>query len=507
MSSQRSSWLPWIILLILAGGGFAAFRYFRKPADKTITFRSGTVSKGDIVQSVSANGQISPVVNVAVGSQVSGNILKIYVDFNSKVTNGQLIAELEPATYLSRVTQAEGDLANAQAQMELSKVNLERAEQLKKDKLIAPSEYDQLKAELAQRAASVRVREAALTNAAVDLARTRIYSPIDGTVISRNIDVGQTVQASFTAPTLFNIVNDLAKMEIAAMVSEADIGGVEEGQPATFTVEAFPARTFLGRVKQVRNQPTTNQNVVTYSAMIDVRNDDLKLKPGMTATVSITTARKDGALRVANAATRFKPPEGAVVRSNVVLLASAKSTNASPDTAAAPVDDGIPEFPGGFQPTPEMRKRILDRYDKNGDGRLDEEERKAFLEARARRQAEGGGGFGGGRGMGGGDGGGGMGGGMGGGPGPGMGQRQRSAPASPLRTVYLLSTNVVENRKIIELQPVQVRVGIADASFTEIQEGLKEGDVVATGAITPISTTTPTASPFGGSPFGGPRRP
>lgn len=492
MTTKRLRWIKWPVLLALLAAGWFAYTKFKKPTEAAITYRTTSVTRGDIVQNVTANGQLNPVITVAVGSQVSGNILKLYADFNSRVTNDQLIAELDPATYQSRVIQAEGELANARAQSALARVNARRAAELLKSSLVAQSDYDQTMADLAQREATVTMREAALTNALVDLSRTKIYSPIDGTVISRNVDVGQTVQASFTAPTLFNIANDLAKMEIGAMVSEADIGGVEEGQSATFTVEAFPARTFSGKVRQVRNQPSTNQNVVNYATIIVVSNDDLKLKPGMTANVSITTAKKEKVLKLPNAALRFRPPEGAVLKSNTVASAVGGTNAPSTAAAASAGGDGIPEMPGGFQLSPEARQRILQRYDKNGDGKLDDAEREAMLEARRRRMAEGGGG-------GGGEGGGGMG--MGGG-----GSRARSAAPSPVRTVYLISTNSVSGRSVIELQPVQVRVGISDGISTEITEGLKEGDSVAIGASGPaVTATTPTSSPFGG-PFGGPRR-
>ena len=506
MAKRSSFKLGWIIILLLvAGGGYAVWKW-QKPSSSAIQYKTTAVARGDIVQSVTANGQLTPVVTVQVGSQVSGNILKLYVDFNSKVTNGQLVAELDPATYESRRIQAEADLANSAAQCKLSSLNAKRAEELLKSQLLAQSEYDQTVADLAQKEAVVKMREAALTNAQVDVARTKIYSPIDGTVISRNVDIGQTVQASFTAPTLFNIANDLAKMEIAAMVSEADIGGVADGQEASFTVEAFPNRTFRGTVKQVRNQPTTNQNVVTYAAMIDVRNSDLKLKPGMTATIGITTSRTNNVLRIPNSVLRFRPPEGANVNTNLIRLASAGPSQSAPQTVAASgsaeVDDGIPDLPDGTKMPADRRKRILERYDKNGNGKLDPDELKEWQDAmtamRARMAAGGGGGFGGG------GGGGGMGFGGGG------GSRGGSAePAQSIRTVYLVSTNApsLGGKSEAVLQPVQIKTGISDGTFTEVLEGLKEKDAIATGTIGATTATAASAqpnNPFGG-PFGGGR--
>jgi HlyD family secretion protein len=274
----------WIIILGLLGGG--TYWYFNKEsAVAKIEYRSATISRGDVTQIVTANGTLNPVITVNVGSQVSGLITKLHADHNSRVSKDQLIAELDPATYEARLIQAEGDLGSAKAQLTLAEINSRRAGELLQAKLIPQSDYDTTMAELEQRKATVKVREANLSSAKVDLSRTKIYSPIDGTVINRAVDVGQTVQASFSAPTLFLIANDLAQMEISAMVSEADIGGVETNQTATFTVEAFPSRTFRGVVTQVRNQPTTNQNVVAYATIIQVRTDDLKLKPGMTANV------------------------------------------------------------------------------------------------------------------------------------------------------------------------------------------------------------------------------
>jgi HlyD family secretion protein len=505
MANRSSFKLGWIIILLLvAGGGYAAWKW-QKPASSSFQYKTTVVARGDVVQSVTANGQLTPVVTVQVGSQVSGNILKLFADFNSKVTNGQLVAELDAATYESRRIQAEADLANATAQAKLAGLNAKRADELVKNQLLAQSEFDQSVADLAQKEATVKMREAALTNAQVDVARTKIYSPIDGTVISRNVDIGQTVQASFTAPTLFNIANDLAKMEIAAMVSEADIGGVADGQEASFTVEAFPNRTFRGLVKQVRNQPTTNQNVVTYAAMIDVRNADLKLKPGMTATIAITTSRTNNVLRIPNSVLRFRPPEGANVSTNLIRLASAGPVAApqavAAGSASAEVDDGIPDMPDGTKMPPDRRKRILERYDKNGDGKLDAAELKEWQDAMRARMAAGGGGGPGGGGFGGGGGGGGFGG--------GSSSRGSSEPAQAIRTVYLVSTNApsLGGKSEIVLQPVQIKTGISDGTVTEVLEGLKEKDVIAIGTIGATTASAAGAqpnNPFGG-PFGGGR--
>ncbi len=362
--------IPWgkllTTLIILGGIGYGAYYYLNKPKTKALQYRQATASRGDVVQLVTATGQLEPVVNVQVGSQVSGIIDKLYVDYNSTVTNGQLIAKLDPATFQANADQAEGDLANSQASLELAQVNAKRSKDLRASDLIPQSDDDKAVADLHQAEAMVKIRQAALEKARVDLARATIYSPIDGVVISRNVDVGQTVAASLSAPTLFVIANDLRNMQIPAMVSEADVGGIEENQETSFSVEAFPARKFVGRVSQVRNQPTTNQNVVTYATIIAVQNSDLKLKPGMTATVFITTAKKQNAVRIPNAALRFRVPENGLVKTNAPVAEAGKTKPAS-DSAEA-TGGG----PGGGRPSEEQRQRMLARFDKNGDGKLDE---------------------------------------------------------------------------------------------------------------------------------------
>ncbi len=296
-AKKKFSWFKWLVILAIIGGGtvYGVQRY-RKPAAKPIDYRTANISPGQIIQSVTANGQLTPIKTVEVGSQISGIILELKADFNSKVKAGDIVAQIDPATYQQNVSQAEAELQNSAASLELAQLNYRRAEELRKSELIPISEADQAAATLSQAKASMSIRAAAVEKAKVDLARSTIYAPIDGVVISRNVDVGQTVAASLSAPTLFLIANDLAKMQIYAMVSEADVGGVEEGQRVTFTVDAFPARQFDGVIKQVRFMPTTNQNVVTYTTIVEVNNADLKLRPGMTANASIITAERPNAL-------------------------------------------------------------------------------------------------------------------------------------------------------------------------------------------------------------------
>src|SRR5207302_1393264 len=274
-------------------------------------YQTATVTRGPITQLVTATGTLNPVVNVQVGSQVSGNIQKLFADFNSEVKAGQTVAQIDPALFQAAVTQAEGDLATAQAALELAKLNATRTETLFKQKNSSQQDFDQATAALHQAEGNVKIKQGALDKAKADLDHCTITSPIDGVVISRNVDVGQTVAASLQAPVIFAIANDLTKMQIDSNVAEADIGAVSVDQDVDFTVDAFPTRTFHGKVVQVRNAPITVQNVVTYDTVIGVNNADLKLKPGMTANVSIIIAHKDNVVQLKNAALRYRPPDAA----------------------------------------------------------------------------------------------------------------------------------------------------------------------------------------------------
>ncbi|NBV85372.1 MAG: efflux RND transporter periplasmic adaptor subunit, partial [Verrucomicrobia bacterium] len=298
-----------ILLLLSLGGG--AWWYFNHKKTDAPEYITESLALGDITQIVTATGALKPVINVTVGCQISGTIEKLYADFNSVVKEGDVLARLDPATYEAIVQQAEGDLANAKATLELAELTAQRKEELFKQKAAPQADVDTALATLHQALAGVAIREGSLKKARVDLSRCTIYSPIDGTVISRSVDVGQTVAASLSAPNLFTIANDMTSMQISASVSEADIGMVATGQAVEFTVDAFPYSPFTGVVEQIRNSPVTVQNVVTYDVLVAVKNPELKLKPGMTANVSITVAQRKGVLRVSNAALRFRPAEPA----------------------------------------------------------------------------------------------------------------------------------------------------------------------------------------------------
>jgi len=295
-----------IILLIVA-----AFFFSRCGNSRAVQFQTAAVTRGPITQAVTATGTLNPVVNVQVGSQVSGNIQKLFVDFNSKVKAGDVVAQIDPVLFKATVTQAEGDLASAQAALELAKINALRTQALVAKQNSSQQDLDQAMANLHQAEANLKIKQGALDKAKADLDHCTITSPVDGEVISRSVDVGQTVAASLQAPVIFTIANDLTKMQIDANVAEADVGVVAVDQQVDFSVDAFPARTFHGKVVQVRNAPITVQNVVTYDTVIGVNNADLKLKPGMTANVSIMIAHKDDVLQIKNAALRYRPADGA----------------------------------------------------------------------------------------------------------------------------------------------------------------------------------------------------
>jgi HlyD family secretion protein len=282
------------------------------------------VERGRIVAKVTATGTLSAIVTVQVGSQVSGRIQALYADYNSRVKKGQLIAKIDPQLFQAAQAQAranlvaaEGNLARARAQALDAERQHARAKALAAQKLVAQADLDAAQAAHEAAAAGVKAAQgtleqarATLHQAQVNLEYTNILSPTDGVVISRNVDVGQTVAASLQAPTLFVIAEDLAKMQVDTSVAEADVGRLRDGMDASFTVDAYPSEVFHGRVRQIRNAPQTVQNVVTYDAVIDVANEELKLRPGMTANVTFVYAERDDVLRVPNAALRFRPPPG-----------------------------------------------------------------------------------------------------------------------------------------------------------------------------------------------------
>jgi len=309
-------------VLIAVVLGSAAFFLFKGNKDE-MNFKTEKVAKGNIVSFITASGAVNAVTTVLVGTQVSGTINNIYVDFNSIVKQGQIIAQIDPAIFEAQVEQAKANLLSAKANVEKAAVALADAQRtMKRQKelfaknLISMSDvdaavtaYDAAFAQVSAAKAQMAQTEAALKITETNLRYTRIISPVNGTVVSRSVDVGQTVAASFQTPTLFTIAQDLTKMQVDSSVVEADIGKIEVGQPVEFTVDAYPDSPFKGSVSEIRNAPITVQNVVTYDVVVKVDNPELKLKPGMTANVSIIVSSKSDVLRIPNAALRFRPSD------------------------------------------------------------------------------------------------------------------------------------------------------------------------------------------------------
>ena len=301
---KRGSWM-WIGAgALVAGGGVY---WMAKPSQDGPKWRTAKVDRGDIRQRISATGILNPVVSVTVGSQVSGTISALYADFNSQVKAGQPIAQIDPTLFETQLGNDEANVRAAKAKTEDAKRQMERGKRLFDDKLMAEQDYQTLVTAYQQALGNESGAQAAVTKDKTNIGYCTIKAPVSGTVISRAVDVGQTVAASFATPNLFVIGKDLTKMQVFATIDEADIGGVKDGQPAFFTVDAFPDTQFKGSVSQVRLQPTTTNNVVTYTVVVNVPNDDLKLLPGMTANISILTAHESHVLRVPNAALRFNP--------------------------------------------------------------------------------------------------------------------------------------------------------------------------------------------------------
>ncbi|UCV10644.1 efflux RND transporter periplasmic adaptor subunit [Dechloromonas denitrificans] len=314
----------------LIGGGlwYSKQREAQNPEQR---YKLATIDKGEVTQTVSANGTLNPVVLVSVGTQVSGTVKKLYVDFNDKVKEGQPLLELDAALLTAQARQSEANLASANAALELAQANEARIKALFAQEYVSKQEYDQTRQALKSATAQLAQAKAQLDKDRVNLGNTTIRSPVSGVVVDRVVDLGQTVAASFQTPVLIKIAQDLTEMRIDTSFAEADIGNLREGQKARFTVDAFPNRNFSGEVQQIRLNPTNQQNVVTYNVRVTVANPELVLLPGMTAYVNIGTARKEGVLLVPNAALRFKPAE-----------ASEKSA----ENAGKPASTAAPAAPG-----------------------------------------------------------------------------------------------------------------------------------------------------------------
>ena len=300
----------WIILFLIVAGGFL---YFMNGNENQGTgFATATISRGDLRQVVTATGEIQPLNTINVGSQVSGTIEAIYVDYNSKVKKGDVLLKIEPSVLQASVDEAYASLVSAESQLNYAKSEYERNKELFAQDYIARADLELSQTNYEQAEQSVKRMQSQYDRAVTNLGYATITSPVDGTVISRQVDVGQTVAASFQTPDLFEIAEDLSKMQIETAVSEADIGMITEGLPVTFTVDAYPTQTFQGTVRQVRLSPTITSNVVVYTVVIDVDNSDLKLKPGMTAFVTILISEKTDVWKVQNSALILRNFDGIV---------------------------------------------------------------------------------------------------------------------------------------------------------------------------------------------------
>jgi HlyD family secretion protein len=335
MSRRVIAWVA--SLLLIAAAGVGAWRYRQSHQPAPVTYQTTPLTRRHVVGRITATGTLLATVTVTVGTQVSGRIQKLMADYNSPVKKGQLIAKIDPLLFQAAVEQSRANYASAQAGLKSAKAQADlavkqyaREQSLLKENLAAQQDVDNAQSNVAVTAAQVDVasasvaqNEAQLHQAQTNLSYTDIISPIDGTVISRSVDVGQTVAASLQAPILFTIAEDLTKMQVNTNVSEGDVGRLEEGMPAYFTVDAYPGERFKGKISQIRNSATTVSNVVTYDAVIDVDNGDLRLRPGMTANATVTYADKKDVLAVPNAALRFKPPPEANVAKPAATAATA----------------------------------------------------------------------------------------------------------------------------------------------------------------------------------------
>jgi len=300
-----------VIAIASAASGYALFWPRQLPlAERYVT---ADVEQGALVQTVSANGTLNPVILVSVGTQVSGVVQNIHADFNDNVEQGQVLLELDPSLIKAQLAQSEAAVAQAQATLDLARANMKRVRALFEKEYVSRQDLDTTTQALKSAEAQLAQAQAQAGRDRINLGYTIIRSPVSGVVVSREVDIGQTVAASFQTPTLFKIAQSLTGMQIDSSFAEADIGAIRVGQEASFTVDAFPGREFGGTVRQIRLNPTTQQNVVTYNVVIDVDNDESILLPGMTAYVSVVTARLQRVLRVPNGALRFRPAADAVI--------------------------------------------------------------------------------------------------------------------------------------------------------------------------------------------------
>jgi len=452
----------------------AALAFCKGRGSKDEQYRTEKVDRGNITMTVTATGTLSAVTTVQVGSQVSGVIARLYADFNSRVTKGQLLAELDPTPFQQQVEQRQADVTKSKVEAANTRINYDRQLRLVKAGLSPQSDLDSARAAYEGANAQVQQSTAALNQSLTNLKYTKIVSPIDGIVVDRQYDVGQTVAASFSAPTLFSIAQDMTKMQVQADVDQSDIGRIAVGQPARFTVDSYPDQEFRGRISQIRLNATVTQNVVTYPVIIEVPNPDEKLRPKMTANVTIDVAVVRDVLRIANGALRFKPDtavSGAPASGgrNASTTATAETTSTQTAATSTATSTG--------PPSDERRARWRERMQQNGGtstagGGMSPEERAARFGNRTT---------------------------------PGVGGAAGALGAPPAarkrpQTVYVLGPDK-------KLTAVEIRTGITDGHYTQVVSGnLKPGDDVVIGlATSKVEGNGPPGSsnPVGGRPGGG----
>ncbi|MFT3781494.1 MAG: efflux RND transporter periplasmic adaptor subunit [Nibricoccus sp.] len=476
MAKKRSFGGLVIVGLAVIGAGVAAYFLLGKDSSKPPEVATVTVTKGDIIQSVTATGVLQAPTSVDVSSQISGQIKEVLVDYNNPVKKGDVLARLDPATYESRLRQADAQLASANASFTLTRLNTERTRELRQKNLVSQQEVDQAEAQLAQSNAQYLTAKASLEDAKVNLDRCTLYAPIDGIVLDRLAEVGKMVAASLNAPTLFTLVTDLTKMEISADVAEADIGNVALGQEVNFTVDAYPTRTFQGRISQIRNLPKTSQSVVVYATIISVDNADLRLKPGMTANVSIIIAKRTGVLRLANAALRARIPDK-FLPPKPADTATPKAGATAPAGQAQPSADGQHRQGGeGGDRRAQFRQLMQDSGVTFTPGQpLSPADREKIVKLAAERGIELPERFTG-------------------------GNRNRAGENTvSTRTVYKMQSPLPD----LKVEPVAAKFGITDGTTTEVVEGLNEGDVIVSSVYVPGDNAAASVQPQARNPFGG----
>jgi HlyD family secretion protein len=450
----------------------AALAFCKGRGSKNEQYRTEKVDRGAITMTVTATGSLSAVTTVQVGSQVSGVIARLYADFNSRVTKGQILAELDPTPFQQQVEQRQADVTKSKVEAANTRINYDRQLRLVKAGLSPQSDLDSARAAYEGANAQVQQSTASLNSSLTNLKYTKIVSPIDGIVVDRQYDVGQTVAASFSAPTLFSIAQDMTKMQVQADVDQSDIGRIAVGQPARFTVDSYPDQEFRGRISQIRLNATVSQNVVTYPVIIEVPNPDEKLRPKMTANVTIDVAQVRDVLRIPNGALRFKPDTavegGPAAASGRRGAATTASTDTTQTTQTATTSTG--------PPSEERAARWRNRQ--NGQTSTSTAGAGMSPEERVARWGNRTAGVGGAAGA--------------------LG----APPAARKRpqTVYILGA---DNK----LTPVEIRTGITDGHYTQVVSGnLKPGDNIVTGLATSKVDSNPppgSSGPMGGGRPGG----